>query len=528
MEIQRSMTMEPKRGLEVIRPEFTVGNEPPKDSVVIIGAGLGGLSAAIYLRLAGYQVSIYEANSTVGGRANVIEKMGYRFDTGPSLLNYPWVFENLFQAAGKKLANYVELIPVEPSVGFQWEDGTKFQLSSNLTNLANECEKLEPDSRVGLLSFLQDAGVKYQLSFEKLVNKNQDNFLAWISNLSVSEMTKLSVWRSLDSELKRFFKNHYIREALGSYAMYLGGSPFDLPGLFTILSYGELAYGLWLPKGGIYSLVEGIEKLALELGVTIYTNKPVKNILVKDNEVIGIKLSQGDIVDSKIVISNVDVPTTNSTLLEPQDQSPKTKQQIRRNKMTPGVITYYWGIKGKIKNLGHHTIYLPDDYRGAFDDLFNNKRIPENLPFYVSVPSETDGDLAPAGNTAMFILVPTPLLSEIPETDWKQEKILIKQRVLTRLKIHGIEIDESQIEYEEVYTPQDWAEKFGLFDGSAFGGAHTLFQVGPFRPRNYSSEINGLYYTGASTTPGTGMPMVILSGKLVSERILEHSKVSKR
>ena len=527
MEMQRGIAMEPKRGFEVIRPEFTVGSEPQKDSAVIIGAGLGGLSAAIYLRLAGYQVSIYEANSTVGGRANVIEKMGYRFDTGPSLLNYPWVFENLFKAAGRNLADYVELIPVEPSVAFQWEDGTKFQLSSNLTNLANECERLEPGSRVGLLSFLQDAGAKYQLSFDKLVNKNQDNFFTWLSQLSLSELTNLSVWRSLDSELKRFFESRYIREALGSYAMYLGGSPFDLPGLFTILSYGELAYGLWLPRGGIYSLVEGIEKLALELGVIIYTNKPVKNILVKDNEVTGIKLSQGDIVRSKIVISNVDVPTTNSTLLKPQDRSTKTKQQIRRNKMTPGVITYYWGIKGKIKNLGHHTIYLPDEYRGAFDDLFKNKRIPENLPFYVSVPSETDRDLAPAGNTAMFILVPTPLLSEIPETDWKQEKILIKQRVLTRLKIHGIEIDESQIEYEEIFTPQDWAEKFGLFDGSAFGGAHTLFQVGPFRPRNYSSEIDGLYYTGASTTPGTGMPMVVLSGKLVSERILEHSKVVK-
>ncbi len=506
--------------------ELTTISNSDKKSTVIIGAGLGGLSAAIYLSLAGYKVSIYEANDKVGGRANVIEKMGYRFDTGPSLLNYPWVFENLFKAAGRNLADYIELIPVEPSVAFQWEDGANFQLSSNLTNLANECERLEPNSRVGLLSFLQDAGVKYDLSFNKLVNKNQDNPLKWFSALSLSELTKLSVWRSLDSELKRFFKSRYIREALGSYGMYLGGSPFDLPGLFSILPYGELAYGLWLPKGGIYSLVEGIEKLAIELGVLIYTNNPVKRIIVEDCKVSGIELIQGTIIESNLVVSNVDVPTTNSVFLAPKQRSSKIKKQISRNKMTPGVITYYWGIKGKIKNLGHHTIYLPTDYRGAFDDLFKHKRIPENLPFYVSVPSETDCDLAPEGNTAMFVLVPTPLLSEIPETDWGQTIISIKQQIFARLKDHGVEIDETMIEFEEVFTPKTWAEKFGLYDGSAFGGAHTLFQVGPFRPRNYSSEIDGLYYTGASTTPGTGMPMVVLSGKLVAERILEHSQVT--
>ena len=414
MEMQRTMAIEEEKIVPFRHREVTTTSTSGKNSVVIIGAGLGGLSAAIYLRLAGYNVSIYEANSTVGGRANVIEKIGYRFDTGPSLLNYPWVFENLFKATGRNLADYVELIPIEPSVAFQWEDRTKFQLSSNLTNLANECERLEPGSRVGLLSFLQDAGAKYQLSFAKLVNKNQDNPLKWFSALKVSELSKLSIWRSLDSELKRFFKSRYIREALGSYGMYLGGSPFDLPGLFSILAYGELAYGLWLPKGGIYSLVEGIEKLAIELGVIIHTNSLVKRILVKEHRVSGIELTHGTVINSNVIISNVDVPTTNSVLLEPENRSLKVKKQLKRNKMTPGVITYYWGIKGKVKNLGHHTIYLPDDYRGAFDDLFKNKQIPKNLPFYVSVPSETDSDLAPAGNTAMFVLVPTPLLSEIP------------------------------------------------------------------------------------------------------------------
>ncbi|HEX4945724.1 MAG TPA: phytoene desaturase family protein [Blastocatellia bacterium] len=488
----------------------------PNQSAIIIGAGLGGLSAAIHLRLAGFDVTVFEANEKVGGRANVIEKQGFRFDTGPSLLNYPWVFRKLFETAGRRMEDYVELLPVDPSVAFQWEDGTHFQLSSNFTKLADECERLEPGSRTGLLSFLQDAGQKYQLSFEKLVTHNQDNPIKWIGQLSPGEIAKLGVWRSLDSELKRFFKSRYIREALGSYGMYLGGSPFDLPGLFTILSYGELAYGLWLPKGGIYGLVEGIEKLAIELGVKIHTGCPVRKIVVSNQQVEGVELITGETYLSSIVVSNVDVPTTNSKLLEE-----KNKPSFAPPKMTPGVITYYWGIKGKVDGIGHHTIFLPNDYKGAFDELFGQKRIPEQLPFYISIPSETDASLAPVGDTAAFVLVPTPLLSDLRGINWEQTTRSLKEKVIRRLQNHGVKLSVDQIVFEEIFTPEDWERQFGLYNGSAFGGAHTLFQVGPFRPRNYSKAISGLYYTGASTTPGTGMPMVILSGKLTAERVIE-------
>ncbi|MFN7927719.1 MAG: phytoene desaturase family protein [Blastocatellia bacterium] len=328
-------------------------------SVIVIGAGLGGLSAAIHLRLAGFDVTVYEANDKVGGRANVIEKQGFRFDTGPSLLNYPWVFQELFAAAGKKLEDYVELLPVDPAVAFQWEDGTHLQLSSNFTKLAEECERLEAGGSVALLSFLQDAGAKYRLAFEKLINRNQDNPLKWLSALSPGELRRLSIWRSLDRELRRFFKSRYLREALGAYGMYLGGSPFDLPGLFTILSYGELAYGLWLPKGGIYGIVEEIARLARELGVKIYTNHPIRQIIVNNSKVTGVLLDNGQIQPTSIVVSNVDWPTTNTKLLAPSYQSKVLRQRVNNYRLTPGVITYYWGVSGKVENIGHHAIILP-------------------------------------------------------------------------------------------------------------------------------------------------------------------------
>lgn len=495
------------------------GSGARPDPVIVIGGGLGGLSAAIHLRLCGRSVILLEANERVGGRANIIERDGFTFDTGPSLLNYPWVFEDLFRAAGGELKDYVELIPVDPSVSFQWMDGTRFSLTSNFQRLVEECERIEPGSRPGFAAFMEDAAIKYRLSFDKLVSRNEDNPLKWIGALKPSEIARLSVWRSLDGELARFFRSRYIREALGSYGMYLGGSPYDLPGLFTILSYGELAYGLWLPKGGIYGLVRGVERLARDLGVVIMTGQRVRKIVVQDRKVTGVEMSDGTFRHASVVVSNVDVPTTNTELLGDYRLRSTLRSRISRTRMTPGVMTFYWGIRGQVENLGHHTIFLPDQFSGAFDDLLQRKRIPQNLPFYVAVPSATDPQLAPAGDTAMFVLVPTPLLSEMPGIDWDVAVADVKRKVLERLWHDGVDIDPERIVVEEVYTPEEWSRRFGLYDGSAFGAAHTLFQVGPFRDRNYSSEVEGLFYVGASTTPGTGMPMVVLGGRLTAERI---------
>jgi len=496
----------------------------PEKRIAIIGAGVGGLTAAIYLRLAGFEVSIYEALPRPGGRANLIEQEGFRFDTGPSLLNYPWVFEGLFAAAGRRLIDYVTLLPIDPSITFLWPDGTSFTPSSDLRRLRDECERLEPGVTPGLTAFLSDAEIKYNFSFRKLVRQNVDNPLAWLCALSLGEMAKSAVWRSLDSELKRFFGSRHIREAFGSYAMYLGGSPQNLPGLFSILSYAELAYGLWLPRGGIYGLIEGIARLAGELGVNIITGRRVRRVIVRDGRVRGLEFADGTTEDWPSVISNVDLPTTRRELLPP-GYAQRPNNLLRRHPvMTPGVVTFYWGLRGRLEGLQHHTIFLPDHFDAAFDDLFKQHRIPEDLPFYLSMPSATDPTLSPPGCTTVFVLIPTPISSDAGPADWATTTTFLKTRILERLRRHNVVIAPGRLIVERILTPEDWQEMFGLYQGSAFGAAHTLFQLGPFRDRNLDRDIHGLYYTGAGTTPGTGLPIVVLSGQMTAERICQHAR----
>jgi phytoene desaturase len=223
----------------------------------------------------------------------------------------------------------------------------------------------------------------------------------------------------------------------------------------------------------------------------------------------------------------VDAPTTKSELITNNLPAAQMRPQAVKTKMTPGALTFYWGVRGRVEEIGHHTIFLPRDYRAAFADLFQAKRIPGDLPFYVSVPSATDPALAPAGDSVMFVLAPMPLLSQAPSLVWSDVTRMVKERVLERLRRHGLDLSPERIVVEEVYTPEDWRRRFGLYDGSAFGAAHTFFQVGPFRARNYDEKVDGLFYAGASTTPGTGLPMVALSGKLVAERIQQKSQATR-
>jgi phytoene desaturase len=509
----------PSEARAAVQPSTDAATLPrhSAQTAVVIGAGLGGLSAAIHLRLDGWRVRVFEANATTGGRANLLVRDGFRFDTGPSLLNYPWVFDALFEAAGRRLGDYVHLLPVDPSVTFRWPDGAHLTLSSDLRMLLAELERVEPGVRPGALAYLRDAAAKYRLAFDDLVTANDTRYLPWLRRVGLANLSRLSLWRSMDGQLRRFFPGGRIADALGSYAMYLGGSPYELPGFFAMLPYGELAYGLWLPRGGIYALVSAVERLARELGVQIVTGTPVERILAADGQVHGIQLRSGTRVPAHIVVSNVDVPTSQAELL------PDAYRAGRRTRarMTPGVLTFYWGVRGRVDDVGHHTIFLPGDARRTYRELMREGRVPRELPFYVSVPSATDPSLAPAGDSAVFVLAPMPLLSQMPWNGTDALTASVRASIFDRFRRDGLSLTPDRIRFEESWTPRDWADRFGLFDGSAFGVAHSLRQLGPWRPPNCDPRLRGLFYTGASTTPGTGLPLVVLSGRMTAARVRE-------
>ena len=268
-------------------------NKSKDREICIIGGGMGSISAAIYLRSKGYKVSIYEKNSTLGGRANIIEEKGFRFDVGPSLLNYPWIFENLFDAAGEKMEDHIDLIEIKSGVKFLWDDKETFTITSDFPLLSKEIARLEKSHINGLSSFLKINSKRYNIAFEKLLNKNLDNPLSWGIGLGFNELLSGSMFKSMYSDLGKHFKSDYIKQAFGSYAMYLGGSPFKIPGFFSILPYGEIAYGLWMPRGGIYSLIEKLENILKKKGVKVFKNSQVSEIITNNNEVKGIVLEDG-------------------------------------------------------------------------------------------------------------------------------------------------------------------------------------------------------------------------------------------
>jgi phytoene desaturase len=484
----------------------------PHPPVTVIGAGLGGLSAAIHLRLAGHPVRIFERNPTPGGRANRLELNGVSFDTGPTLLNYPWVFEDLFRRAGRNLADYVTLLPVEPTVTYCWPDGRRLTLSRDRERLRQELEGFQDGAGAALDRFFADAQEKFRIAFEKLIPRNEDHFLRYFGALSLAEFRRTALWRSMYRELGRFFPSRYICEALGSYAMYLGGSPFQLPGTFSILPYGELAHGLWLPRGGIYALVEAIVRLAREIGVEIETACAVERILTDGDRVRAVRLAGKDTLPAELVVCNVDWPSAVTELLgEPPP----------RLAMSPAVVTYYWLVRERPAGLGHHTIFLPGDYRGAFRHLLRGRGLPPDPAFYVAAPPPPN-NTTPASRQPLFVLVPTPTLSRLDQVDWTQALATLKEHILRRMFQSGFTLSPAGILSERIWTPHDWQQRFRLFDGSAFGAAHTLTQIGPFRPRNYSRRVRGLYFVGGSTNPGAGLPMVVISGRLVAERIASH------
>lgn len=489
-----------------------------RTTVALIGAGVGGLAAAARLAAQGFAVTIYEKHDAPGGRCGRIVTDGYTFDTGPTLLLMPEVLAETFAACRRRVEDYLTLHRCDPNYRIHFRDGSDVTFTTELTAMSNELERVEPGSFQRYLAFLAQGKVQYQTSLDQFVGRNFDHLGQFLTPASLRGVFAVRAHRRMYPEVSRFFKDPRLRAAMSFQTMYLGISPYESPAVYGLLPYTELAMGIWYPRGGMYELPLALARLCDELGVEIEYGASVERIDVANGRARGLVLSGGRRVDADVVLCNADLPWAYRHLLDPKETTLPRADKLR---YTSSAFMMYLGVSRRYPQLLHHNVFFGADYRASFDDIFKRFRVPSDPSFYVNVSSRTDAALAPNGTDGLYVLVPVPHRHE--GVDWAMEAPRLRAQVFRRLAEIGCDDVERSIVSERHFTPDDYETILNLDKGSAFGLSHNFFQVGPFRPANQDRAIKNLFFVGASTQPGTGLPMVMLSARLVTERILQHA-----
>lgn len=479
---------------------------------------MGGLAAAIRLARLGVDVEVFEKNSTPGGRMNRLTAGGFTFDTGPSLLLMTDTYRELFSFAGRDLEDYVTLQPITSNYKVSFGDGDELRIHRALPELIKELERIEPGVTPRFYRFLADSCHRYRLGRSEFVERDfetaRDFFGLRNLNLLLKTKAVSNYYRSVSS----YFESDKLRQAFSLQTMYLGLSPFEAPAVYTLLPYTELAEdGLWFPEGGMYSLVEAMTKLAGELGVEFRFDSEVERVETVKDRATGVVVN-GESLSCDVVLVNADLPYAYRKLLGGERDSDFRTRKRGKLEYTASAFMLYLGLEGELDGMSHHNFYLSSRYEENFQAIFRDGLLPEDPSFYAVAPSKTDPGLAPEGTDGLFVLVPVPHLG--PNVDWARDGAAFKERVYGMLEERcGIEDIKSRIVFEKVRTPEDWRDDYNLEEGAAFGLGHGILQVGYFRPAMKSRSVENLYFVGASTRPGTGVPLVTIGARLVANRI---------
>ncbi|NBD13798.1 phytoene desaturase family protein [Corallococcus silvisoli] len=483
--------------------------------VVVVGAGVGGLAAAARLARQGFDVQVFEKTHGPGGRCNRLQVDGFTWDVGPTIVLMPEVFEETFRALGRRIEDSLTLVRCDPNYRVHFRDGSDVTFTSELCAMGRELERVEPGSFQRYLSFMARGRTQYRVSLDHFVGRNFEGIRDYFSPSVLARIFQARAHRRMYADVSRYFRDDRLRAAMTFQTMYLGVSPFESPAVYGLLPFTELGVGIWFPKGGLYAIPLALERLAREEGVTLHYGRPVERILTKGGRATGVRLAGGEEVQADAVLCNADLPYAYEQLLDPKDAPFKRGEKLR---FTSSGYMLYLGMKKQVPGLFHHNVMFGRDYAGSFDDIFQRFRVPEDPSFYVNVPTRTDPSLAPEGKDALYVLVPVP--HQHASLDWKVEGPKVRAKVFQRMAELGYPDLEADIEVERVFTPDDWAGTYNLARGSAFGLAQNFFQIGPFRPANVDPRVKNLFFVGASTQPGTGLPTVLISARLVTERLV--------
>lgn len=486
--------------------------------VVVIGAGVAGIATAARLAKAGYRVTVLEKTDRPGGRASLIQRDGFTFDTGPSLFLMPPTFEATYADLGERMTDHLDLIRVDPTYRIHFHDGSTIDLTGDLCRMREQLEALEPGSTAALLKFLAQGHRRYYTSLERFVGRNFRSLGEYLSLRNLPLLFTLKPLSKHYGETARYFDDPRLRAAFSFQNMYLGLSPFDAPATYTLLQFTELAEGVWYPRQGMYSIVQSLTSIAEGFGARFIYDTPVQRIDTDGAKATGVTLDSGETVRADVVVANADLPYVYGTLLPQERGGPR----LDRLKYTSATLMFYWGLRGeRTPSLLHHNVFLSEDrYQDSFDRIFSDHTLPNSPSFYIHAPVRSVPTMAPEGCDALMVLVPTGHMVEGRKEDWPALQDKAREWVFHRLDEIGVPAVSSRLLFEETFVPPDYQRIWNLSKGAAFGLSHNVMQVGYLRPRNRHGRYGNLYFAGASTHPGTGVPIVLLSARLATERIV--------
>jgi phytoene desaturase len=484
--------------------------------VVIIGAGIGGLGAAGLFARKGYDVTLVEKNATLGGRANIFDADGFRFDMGPSWYLAPDIFEHFFHLMGERIEDHLDLVKLSPSYRIFFRgNGGPLDINSNIDLDAATFDAIEPGAGEKLRGYLKQSEYQYEVATQHFMFKNYDRIWDFFNKRVMTEGQKLSVFSTMHNFVTKYFTSKKLQQVMEYTMVFLGTSPYEAPALYNLMSHMDFNQGVFYPQGGFYELIKALARMAEKNGAELKTNAPVEEIIVRDGKAAGIRLENGETIEADMVISNADMWFTETKLLSASNQTHKEKYWQKRT-MAPSAFIMYLGVSEKLPSLIHHNLLFSEDWRKNFDDIYKDPRLPEEPSLYVCAPSVTDPGVAPEGKENLFVLVPIASGLEISE----DEKEVYAERVLSLMeKEMDLPNLREKIEYKRIYTVADFAFDYNAFKGSALGLAHTLRQTAIFRPKNFSKRVKNLFYVGAGTNPGIGTQICLISAELAYKRV---------
>ena len=489
---------------------------------IIVGAGPGGLAAGMLLSGSGYEVTVYEKQPFVGGRTSRVELGEYRFDRGATFLMMPKSLEQLFAAVDRSLHDYVELVELDPLYRLKFGDKI-LDATRNKEVMKARIEQQFPGNGVGYDAFMREEKAKFD-RISPLLKRPIARLTDYLRSDVIRALPKLNAMDTVYGRLSKYFTDERLKYAFAFQAKYLGMSPWECPGTFSILSYIEHEYGLFHPIGGVNRVCDAMAEVIREYGGRVETSCGVNKVLTRSGKARGVQLENEERIDADHVVINADFATAMTHLFEPGEFKKYTPKRLERKKYSCSTFMLYLGLNGKV-NMPHHTIQFSNDYQKNVNEMTKLGVLSDDPSIYVHNPGISDNTLAPKGKTALYILMPVPNLTGKPE--WEMERERVREHVLTRLEqepeLAGLR---SRIEVEEMVTPQDWQDRFHVYQGATFNLAHSLDQMMHLRPHNRFEELGNCWLVGGGTHPGSGLPTIWESARISVRLLMEQDQTA--